>query len=112
MQRHAEALLQVRQSISTRLGSGPVKLADVASDLLLSTRTLQRRLANAGLAFQMLLDTTRHELACHYLSRSAMPIAEVAYLLGFQDATAFHHAFKCWQGHGPGQYRASVDQEL
>jgi AraC-like DNA-binding protein len=120
LQRHAMDLLQarhprdigvaaqVRQSISGRLGRGTVKLADVAADLNLSTRTLQRRLTEAGVAYQMLLDTTRHELARHYLSSTAMPTAEIAYLLGFQDTPAFHHAFKSWEGRGPGQYRASV----
>ena len=120
LQRHADELLQarhprdvgiaaqVRQSISGRLGRGTVKLADVAQDLHLSTRTLQRRLADESLAYQTLLDATRHELACHYLSGSALPIAEVGYLLGFQDAPAFTHAFKHWQGQGPGQFRAGV----
>lgn len=120
LQRHADELLQarhprqsgmaaqVRQSISRRLGEGAVKLADVAQDLHLSTRTLQRRLAEEGLAYQSLLDATRHELACHYLRGSAMPIAEVGYLLGFRDAAAFHHAFKQWQGQGPGVFRAGA----
>jgi len=120
LQRHADELLQarhpresgtvaqVRQCISGRLGQGAVKLADVARDLNLSTRTLQRRLAEAGVAYQALLDATRHELACHYLATSAMPIAEVGYLLGYQEPTAFHHAFKQWQGQGPGQYRAQA----
>lgn len=120
LQQHADALLQarhpqdggivaqVRQRISARLGQGAVKLADVAADLALSTRTLQRRLLEAGVAFQAVLDSTRHELACHYLGNSAMPVAEVGYLLGFQDAPAFHHAFKAWQGQGPGQYRISL----
>ena len=124
LQQHAEALLlarypqetgivaQVRQSISGRFGHGPVKLAEVASDLHLSTRTLQRRLADAGVAYQTLLDSSRHALARHYLASSNMPVAEVAFLLGFQDVPAFHHAFKGWQGQGPGQYRSSVCQKI
>lgn len=120
LQQHADALLkarhpqdagivaQVRQRISARLGKGAVKLADVAGDLALSTRTLQRRLLEAGVAFQSVLDATRHELACHYLAHTAMPVAEVGYLLGFQDPPAFHHAFKGWQGQGPGQYRVTL----
>ena len=123
MQNHADELLQarhprdtgivaqVRQRISARLGSGAVALADVAGDLALSTRTLQRRLADAGAAFQAVLDDTRHALACHYLAHTALPAAEVGQLLGFQDAPAFHHAFKGWQGQGPGQYRASLVPE-
>lgn len=98
----------MRQSISARLGRGPLKLADVASDLHLSTRSLQRHLAHAGVAYQTLLDSSRHALARHYLGSTAMSVAEVGYLLGFQDTPAFHHAFKSWQGQGPGQYRGSV----
>ena len=120
LQQHADALLQarhprevgivaqVRQCISARLGQGAVKLADVACDLCLSTRTLQRRLLEAGVAYQALLDATRHELARHYLASSAMPVAEVGVLLGFQDTPVFRHAFKSWEGAGPGQYRAAV----
>ena len=100
-------MAQVRQCIAGRLGQGPVQLADVAQALHLSTRTLQRRLAQAGQPFQALLDDTRRELACHYLASTALPIAEVGYLLGYQDPSAFHHAFKQWLGQGPGQYRSA-----
>ena len=62
---------------------GPLKMADVTGDLCVFTRTLQCRLAEVDLAFHEELDATRHELACHYLSGSALPIAEVGYLLGF-----------------------------
>lgn len=120
LQQHAEQLLQarqqpeadiaarVRQRITQRLGPQGVRLADVAADLQLAPRTLQRRLAEAGLAFQGLLDGTRHELACHYLRQSDMALADLAALLGYQEAAALHHAFKQWQGQGPGQYRAAA----
>ncbi len=120
LSRHAQALLQarrphepeiavqVRQCVLRRLGQQEVRLADVAGELHLSTRTLQRRLAQAGLAFQALLDGTRHELARHYLEGSELPIARIAALLGYQEVPAFHHAFKQWQGVGPGQYRAQA----
>ena len=81
---------------------------DTYDSLSLDLADSERRLEQAGAAFQGILDATRHELACHYLRHTAMPIAEVGALLGFQDAPAFHHAFKSWQGQGPGQYRASL----
>ncbi|MFC4161520.1 AraC family transcriptional regulator [Chitinimonas lacunae] len=117
LQRHAEALLaqrhpqvppivgQVRQAILARLGQESVRLADIATDLALSPRTLQRRLGEAGVAFQQLHDAIRHELARHYLETTDMPIGEIGYVLGFQDPAAFHHAFRAWQGDGPGRYR-------
>jgi AraC-like DNA-binding protein len=78
----------------------------VADALMLSTRTLQRRLGELNLTFQTVLDHTRHDLARHYLRQSAMPIGEIGYLLGFHDPAAFHHAFKSWEGVGPGVFRA------
>lgn len=105
--READLLVQIRQSIARRLGSGSVKLADIAHDLHLSARTLQRRLEREGVAFQAMLDTSRHDLARHYLATSNMALSEVGHLLGFGDTPAFAHAFRRWQGQSPGQYRIS-----
>lgn len=122
LQRHADALLQarhphaqgvvaqVRRCIANGLGQQGVRLADVAQALHLSPRTLQRRLAETGVAFQTLLDETRHQLACHYLRDSDMVIAELGQLLGYQETAAFHHAFKQWQGCSPGVYRQAAQR--
>jgi len=32
-------------------------------------------------------------------------VGEIAYLLHFRDATAFHRAFRRWTGEAPTQYR-------
>jgi AraC-like DNA-binding protein len=74
----------------------------------MSGRTLQRHLAQAGVAYQSVLDDTRHELALHYLASTTMAIAAVADLLAFQDTSAFNHAFKQWQGVAPAAYRSEV----
>lgn len=55
----------------------------------LSTRTLQRRLTENGIAFQRLLDEARRELARHYLLHSSRELNETAYLLGYEDANSF-----------------------
>jgi AraC-like DNA-binding protein len=36
-----------------------------------------------------------------------MAIAEIAFLLGFSEASAFHRAFKRWCGSTPADYRRS-----
>ena len=38
--------------------------------------------------------------------RGWIAIAEVAYALGFNDPSAFHHAFVRWTGSTPGDYRS------
>jgi AraC-like DNA-binding protein len=81
-------------------------IGDVARELRLSSRTLQRRLAEDGATFQQLLQEARHELARHYLRHSSLELNETAYLLGYEDAHSFFRAFHDWEGSSPGEWRA------
>lgn len=79
---------------------------DVAAAALhISTSTLQRRLANEGTSFQSLKDALRRDVAIVRLNTSAVPLATLAYELGFADSAAFQRAFKGWTGSAPGAYR-------
>ena len=80
-------------------------LGDVARVLCLSTRTLQRQLAQQGMTFQQLLREARHELASYYLAQTSLELNETAYLLGFDDANSFFRAFQCWEGTSPRRWR-------
>jgi AraC-like DNA-binding protein len=53
----------------------------VATELAMSTRSLQRRLTEDGLSFQGLLSETRHQLALEHLADRTLEIIEVAYML-------------------------------
>ena len=81
-------------------------IQDLARELHLSTRTLQRRLTEQGITFQRLLDEARRELAHHYLLHSSRELNETAYLLGYEDANSFFRAFHQWEGTSPGHWRA------
>lgn len=81
-------------------------LPDVARELHLSTRTLQRRLAGEAVTFQQLMEDARRELAQHYLLHSSLELNETAYLLGYEDANSFFRAFHHWEGTSPGEWRA------
>ncbi len=81
-------------------------IQDLARELRLSTRTLQRRLTEQGISFQRLLEEARRELARHYLLHSSLELNETAYLLGYEDANSFFRAFHHWEGTSPGQWRA------
>ena len=80
---------------------------DLARELHLSTRTLQRRLTEQGITFQRLLEEARRELAHHYLLHSSRELNETAYLLGYEDANSFFRAFHHWEGTTPGQWKTS-----
>ena len=80
-------------------------IQELARELHLSTRTLQRRLTAQGITFQRLLEEARRELARHYLLHSSRELNETAYLLGYEDANSFFQAFHHWEGTSPGQWR-------
>ncbi|MES2262942.1 MAG: AraC family transcriptional regulator [Pseudomonadota bacterium] len=117
LQQHAEQLLkqraqagagiaqQVRAAIVRSLSQGQVRLASVAQELNLSPRTLQRKLSEAGVNFQQVLDQTRFELAQDYLRQPGLSLADIAFLLGYQEQSAFNHAFREWAGINPGAWR-------
>jgi AraC-like DNA-binding protein len=73
--------------------------------LNMSARTLRRRLEKEGSSYQRLKDNTRRDAAISLLSRTRLPIAEIAARVGFSDPSAFHRSFKKWTGLAPGEYR-------
>ena len=97
---------QVRGILKQLLAGRRPGIEDVARELRLSPRTLQRRLAEDGATFQQLVREARRELAHHYLQYSSMELNETAYLLGYQDAHSFFRAFHHWEGSPPGEWRA------
>jgi AraC-like DNA-binding protein len=96
---------QVKAILKRMLAGQRPGLQDVARELRVSTRTLQRRLTEEGATFQQLMEDARRELARHYLLHSSLELNETAYLLGYEDANSFFRAFQHWEGTSPGQWR-------
>jgi len=78
---------------------------DVAAEFGIAPTTLRRRLEAEGGSYQDIKDQLRSDLAIDRLCHGAMSMDEIAAELGFQDASAFHRAFKRWNGLQPGEYR-------
>jgi AraC-like DNA-binding protein len=97
---------QVKRILKRQLAGRRPGIGDVARELRLSPRTLQRRLAEDGVSFQQLMQEARRELARHYLLHSSLELNETAYLLGYEDAHSFFRAFHDWEGSSPGEWRA------
>jgi AraC-like DNA-binding protein len=95
----------VRRAIQERLTGHRPAVEDVARSLHMSSRTLQRRLQDAGSGYQRVLDEARHQMARYYLGNSVLELNEAAYLLGYEDANSFVRAFRTWEGVPPGLWR-------
>ena len=97
---------QVRRTIQQRLTGYRPGIDVIARELHMSSRTLQRRLQDAGSSFQKILDEARHQMARYYLSNSVLELTEAAYLLGYEDSNSFTRAFRNWEGIPPKHWRA------
>lgn len=102
-----EATLErrVRSRISRALSQGIPTLSGIATQFGMSGRTLQRRLSDRGYSFQNLVDESRRQLAMQLLSETSYPLAEIAFLTGFSEQSAFNRAFKRWAGQTPRSFR-------
>jgi AraC-like DNA-binding protein len=101
-----DVITGVTQKIIEFLPDGDCTRDKVASALCMSPTKLQLKLSQRGTNFQQLLDDTRKELACSYLSQASRPVTEITFLLGFSDTSNFTRAFKRWTGLSPTDYRA------
>jgi AraC-like DNA-binding protein len=81
-------------------------LEDVAREFHVAPKTLRRRLEAEGTSYQGIKDELRRDAAIHHLCNTSLSIADIGRLLGFQEPSAFHRAFKKWSSVQPGEYRA------
>jgi AraC-like DNA-binding protein len=95
----------VESEIQRLLPQGHANIERVAKTLGLSVRTLSRYLTAEGSAFTEIMDELRHTLALQYLKEPNLPLAEIAWLLGYGTGTSFTHAFRRWAGRPPSAIR-------
>jgi AraC-like DNA-binding protein len=98
---------QVRQRLAASMDGSIPSMEHVARSLGTSQRSLHRRLSDEGTRFNDLLDEVRRQFAEQYLARPRLAVSEVAYLVGFNDPSAFHKAFRRWTGRTPSEHRAA-----
>lgn len=98
----------VRRVVTNVLSEGVPTVSEVAAELGLGSRTLQRRLSESGHSFQSLVDLARKDLAQRLLRETPYSLAEVAFLTGFAEQSGFTRAFKRWAGQTPRSYRLSA----
>jgi AraC-like DNA-binding protein len=99
---------RVENAISSLLPHGRVVVDDVARSLGMSKRTLARKLSDEGLNFIEVFQQLRRDLAVRYLDDPKLHISKIAWLLGFNEVSAFTHTFKRWTGMTPSQMRTTA----
>ena len=78
----------------------------IAKNLGMAGRTLQRRLQEEGASFRAIVDEVRRGLAVSMLRDPRNRVVDVAFAVGFEDATSFAKAFRRWAGESPTDYQA------
>ena len=95
----------VENVIALHLPHGKARVGEIARKLGVSQRTLARRLSSEGLTFASVLQRLKSDLAKRHLTDETLSISEIAWLVGYQDVSAFTHAFKRWTGKAPSTTR-------
>jgi len=98
---------RVREALLRRLEGREPSQDEIAEQLYMSARTLQRKLGDSGTTYKELLDDTRRALALAYLS-AEHSVNEITYRLGFSSGSCFTRAFRRWTGQSPSDWRAGA----
>ncbi len=100
----------VSARVQQRLGyqaAGYPTLASIADQLGMTPRTLRRRLQAEGKAYSSLVEETRLRDAVVLLDKPELGIAQIAGILGYDEAANFTRAFRRKTGMAPSEYRAT-----
>ena len=96
----------VREAIIKLGDEGKSGRDNVAAKLLLSSRTLRRRLQDLGTSYQEIADQIIYEQAIELLNTSTLSLNQISDILGYSDQRSFLRAFKRWTGETPSSYRS------
>jgi AraC-like DNA-binding protein len=97
---------RAQRAIYLLLPAGRGTLEQVADNLGLHPRMLQRQLDKEGQNFAALLNAVRRELALRYLSSSAHNVTAIAHMTGYSSPSAFTRWFAGEFGMSPAAWRA------
>jgi len=96
------------QQILSQPGQMLLSRDEVAQQLAMSGRSLQRKLQEESISFQQIQDQLRHQTALNLLNDEASSLTDIAEHLGFSESSTFYRAFKRWEGVTPGEYRQQL----
>lgn len=95
---------QARHLIQKLLPTGQLSRPVIAENMKLHERALHRKLQSEGYTFEALVDEVRITEAKKLLAHDAIPMSQIAGLLGYNEQSSFNRAFKRWFNMTPKQY--------
>lgn len=95
---------QVKNKILQQYNNGFPAIANVANQLNISVRNLQRKLNFEKNSFNKIMEEVKKDLAAYYLKRD-VSVKEISYLLGYSEISSFAKAFKKWTGKTPKSFK-------
>ncbi|MFJ9179311.1 AraC family transcriptional regulator [Streptomyces sp. NPDC102360] len=99
---------EVRGIVKRALPTRRFGIEEVAENLVVHPRTLQRQLAAHGITFQEIVDDVRRDLADRYLRTTRMPLAQLADVLGYSEQSSFSRSCRRWFGCSAQARRAAA----
>lgn len=103
---------QVRLAVAAALRTSPPTVASIARLFALHPRTLQRQLAANGTTFATVLDEVRRQAAHRYLTTTALPVGQIAHMVGFGEQSTLTHAMHRWYGVSPRELRRAATRGI
>lgn len=91
---------------------GVLSLEETAANFHMSARSLQRRLKEEDANFHQLADGVRQHLAVEAIKQTRNTVKEIAFMMGYNELSAFSRAFKRWTGSSPETYRLNNQRVL
>lgn len=95
----------VRRVLHKQLLVGPSGMDDVAAQLGMHRRTLDRHLHRHGVHYGELLESVKADVARQLLRSTRMQVQQIAARLYYSSAANFATAFHRWTGMTPTEYR-------
>ena len=107
-----ELIVRIRDKFIRGPNAYRMSIDDIGSELNISRRTLQRKLASLGADWSRLVEQCRFHQATQQLTEADVPLIELAQQLGYTDQANFGRAFRKWTGISPASFRrcASADK--
>ena len=98
-------LFRSENEVQKLLPQGKANRQRIAKALGLSERMLSQRLAEEGTSYNEVVDRLRHSLALQYINEPRLSVAQIAWLLGYEEPTSFNNAFARWTGRSASEAR-------